>query len=62
MSVAVGRPVKGSVVYLKSGSPPLTVVTFTEDGGVVCQWELDDGSFSKDIFVPATLTPDSPAS
>lgn len=57
MSVQVFEP--GQVVYLKSGSPPLTVYSVRGDGHVNVEW-FHDGKPHRDAFPAECLTTTEP--
>lgn len=50
----------GDVVYLKSGSPPLTVKGSFPSGALVVSWFTGRGT-ETDVFNPACLTKTKPA-
>jgi len=50
----------GDVVYLKSGSPAMTVNKIIEErGNIECTWFIDN-KLEKNIFVSETLTKENP--
>jgi len=50
-------PEIGTVVYLKSGGPGMTVTGFNGDK-VVCEWFDDENDLCEDSFSVLTLTTD----
>jgi uncharacterized protein YodC (DUF2158 family) len=49
----------GTIVWLKSGSPPMTVASIAEGGRVNCSW-FDGAKKVNDHFRPEQLTDKNP--
>lgn len=50
----------GDVVYLKSGSQPMTIAYLASDGKVHTIWHTKDSSPNNGVYPPETLTKDAP--
>lgn len=50
----------GDIVYLKSGSKPMTISEEWDDNRMVCIWEDEKGEHKRQVYPASALTKEKP--